>query len=547
MSTRTLLRTALLAATALAGGGLATPAAAQSAAQMQTIESQIQALQAELARMKADAAARDQQLQAAQAQAQAAKQQAAATQAKLAQLPEATAAPPPAPLPQGTFRVGGVTVTLGGFTAGEGIFRSRNQAASIDTGFNGNIPFRNSPNYYIPEYRFTGQQSRFALLAQGKVDDSQSLTSYMETDFLAGGSSSNNNQSNSYALRMRQFYGEYDNSDLGFHAVAGQAWSLATPYRIGLIPRQENVPLTIDAQYVVGFQWARQAQLRLMEDFFDHRLWAGISFEEPATIFSGPAGPNCLTGANSLTASKLGTLEYAQCGGPNVNSVTPYSDSIAPDIVAKIALDPGYGHYELYGMLRFLTGRVSGTGSGQNYTTTGQGLGGSMIVPVVPRMLDFQVEGLVGQGVGRYGSAQLPDVTFDASGRIKALPNYQIMGGFVGHPVPSVDIYAYGGTEQSMSKTYPDGAGYGNAATNLVGCYSELGACSANTSGVIEGTVGAWWRFLKGSFGTAEMGGQWEYIVRNAFAGAGATKGSTLSPTTNENAFLVSFRYLPFQ
>ncbi len=554
MSTRTLLRAALLAATALAGSGLIRPAAAQSDTQIQTIESQIKALQAELAHMKADSAARDRALKAAQDQAQAAQAQAAAAaaqqqalQAKLAELPVAAPVPAGPKLPLGTFRVGGVTVTLGGFTAGEGIFRSRNEAAGIDTNFNGNIPFRNSPNYYIPEYRFTGQQSRFALLAQGNVDNSQSLTSYMETDFLSAGSSSNNNQSNSYTLRVRQFYGEYDNSAWGFHAVAGQAWSLATPYRVGLIPRQENVPLTIDAQYVVGFQWERQAELRLVEDFADRRLWAGISFEEPATIFSGSAGPNCLTGASTLTANKLGTLEYAQCGGPNVNSVTAYSDSIAPDIIAKIAADPGFGHYELYSMLRFLTGRVSETGSGHEYTTTGQGVGGSLIVPVVPRMVDFQLQGLVGQGVGRYGSAQLPDATFDASGKIKALPNYQIMGGFVAHPEPSVDIYAYGGTEQTMRKSYGDGAGYGNPTTGLVGCYSELGSCSANTSGVIEGTVGAWWRFLKGNYGTAQMGAQWEYIVRDAFSGAGATKGSGLTPTTNENAFLISFRYLPFQ
>ena len=38
-------------------------------------------------------------------------------------------------------------------------------------------------------------------------------------------------------------------------------------YRLGIVPRQENVPLTIDAQYVVGFNWERQAQLRVVKDF----------------------------------------------------------------------------------------------------------------------------------------------------------------------------------------------------------------------------------------------------------------------------------------
>ena len=57
-------------------------------------------------------------------------------------------------------------------------------------------------------------------------------------------------------------------------------------YRTGLVPRQENVPLTIDAQYVVGFNWERQATLRVVKDFDDHKIWAGFSIEEPQTLFS---------------------------------------------------------------------------------------------------------------------------------------------------------------------------------------------------------------------------------------------------------------------
>ena len=107
----------------------------------------------------------------------------------------------------------------------------------------------------------------------------QSVTGYVETDFLSAGSSSNSNESNSYTLRLRQFWGEYDNTDLGLHFLGGQAWSLATMYRVGLVPRQENVPLTIDAQYVVGFNWARQPQFRVAKDFDDHKIWAGLSLE----------------------------------------------------------------------------------------------------------------------------------------------------------------------------------------------------------------------------------------------------------------------------
>ena len=320
-------------------------------------------------------------------------------------------------------------------------------------------------------------------------------------------------------------------------------------YKTGLIPRQENVPLTIDAQYVVGFNWARQAELRVVKEFDDHRIWAGLAVEEPQTLFSSAGGPNCLTGAAATTATGGGTLEYAQCGGANVNSVQAYSDNIAPDIIAKIAADPGFGHYEVWGLLRFLGGRVSfaSTGSGKNYQTTGEGIGAGMILPVVPKMLDFQVSGLIGQGVGRYGTSQLPDATFSSTGKIDPLSEYSIMGGFVGHPIPAVDIYAYGGAEGAARKAYSGTSGYGNPAAGLGGCQVELGSCSAVTSSIVEGTVGAWWRIIKSIYGTAEIGAQYQFVERNAFQGMGATKGSTVYPSTNENMFLFSVRYLPFQ
>lgn len=509
--------------------------------------------------MRADLAARDRAVKAAQDRATAAQQQAAQANATAQAIrmapppvvpqPVAEAASPSLPkLGQGQFRVGGLTVTLGGFAAAEGIYRSRNLGSSIDSSFN-SIPFGNAANNHTGEFRETAQQSRFSLLTEGQLDDAQKLTGYLETDFLSASSSSNSNQSNSYTLRVRQFWGNYDNTDWGLHILGGQAWSLATMYRQGLIPRQENVPLTIDAQYVVGFNWERQAQLRVVKDFYDHKLWAGLSIEEPQTLFSSAAGPNCLTGAAAVTAIGGGTLEDTSCGGANTNSVQAYSDNIAPDIIAKIAADPGWGHYELYGLLRFLGGRASfaATGTGHNNQTTGEGIGGAMLLPIIPKKLEFQLSGLVGQGVGRYGTSQLPDATFSPSGKIEPLAEYSVMGGLVAHPPPAIDLYAYGGAEGADQKSYAGTAGYGNPNVSLAGCELELGSCSAVTSSIVEGTVGGWWRPIKSPYGTVQLGLQYEYVKRNAFAGLGATKGSTLSQSTDDSMFLFSVRYYPFQ
>jgi hypothetical protein len=71
--------------------------------------------------------------------------------------------------------------------------------------------------------------------------------------------------------------------------------------------------------------------------------------------------------------------------------------------------------------------------------------------------------------------------------------------------------------------------------------------CTANTSGVVQATIGAWWRFLRGDFGTVQAGAQYSCTKRDIFAGAGATPGTTGAPSTGENIFLISFRFIPFQ
>jgi hypothetical protein len=553
------MRIAAVFAAAVGGISPVQPAMAQSEQQIQSIEREIRSLQQQLGQIKADLAARDRALRETRDQVRAAREEAAAASARAARVApigappaqgavsEATAAPAEPPLPRGAFRIGPLTVTLGGFIAAEGVYRSRNEAGTVVTGLN-TIPLPNSPNYHIPEFRETAQASRFSLLTEANIDASQKLTGFLETDFLSAGSSTSSTENNSYTLRVRQAWGSYDNTDLGLHVLAGQAWSLATMNKQGLVPRQEDLPLTIDAQFVAGFDWARQAEFRIAKDFDDHKIWLGLSVEEPQTLFSGPAGPNCLTGAAAPTVTGGGTLEFTQCGGPNVNIIQAYSDNIAPDIIVKVAADPGWGHYELFGMLRFLGGRVSfaGTGTGTNHWTTGEGIGAGMILPVVPDKLDFHLRGRIGKGIGRYGTAILPDATFSPTGNVEPLSGYSIMGGFVAHPVPEVDIYAYGGAEGVSRKSFAGTAGYGNPAVSLTGCTAELGPCAAVTSAVIEGTVGAWWRILASNYGTVQVGGQYAYVVRNTFPGQGP-KGTMLAPSTNENMILVSLRYLPFQ
>ena len=118
----------------------------------------------------------------------------------------------------------------------------------------------------------------------------------------------------------------------------------------------------------------------------------------------------------------------------------------------------------------------------------------------------------------------------------------------VGHPVPEVDVYGYAGVEQMLGRSVFTGAGkgygHGSPLYDNSGCATELAAattCVANTSGLVEGTVGAWWRFLHGPYGTMQVGAQYEYVKPSIFSGVGGAKG------TDDNIGLVSFRYAPFQ
>jgi len=538
--------TAAAVAISLVAPLLTTPArAADANDQLPEIQHQIAALQAELARVKRDLASQSAKQRAAQAKM-------VPVAAPAPQIPPgytlvpatpnamttAQAAPIPSgpPLGKGQFRVGGVTITLGGFVELAGIYRSNNEAADIASSWSG-IPMRNTPQAHENSFGMSARQSRFSMLVEGNIDAAQKISGYGEFDFQGAAPTANSVESNSYTPRVRQIYATYDNSNWGLHVLAGQAWSLLTMDKIGITPRQENIPLTIDAQYLPGFTWARQPQLRVAKDFDDQKLWIAASLENPQTTFY-PSTPTTTT-ANGQTATNY--LPGGSGFAPTVN----YSDNIAPDLIAKVAYDPGWGHYEAYGILRVMSNRVSYLGGGSNNNSIAGGGGAGMILPLIPGKLDFQGSFLAGIGIGRYGAGQLPDATVGPNGQVVPLPEVQALIGLVGHPVPSVDIYGYAGTEQIEAKSWTVNGkpyGYGNAMYSNAGCSIELSTatCTADTSGLTQGTIGGWWRFAQGNFGTAEVGASYSYTRRTIFPGVGG------APSTDENVVMFSFRYFPF-
>jgi hypothetical protein len=447
-------------------------------------------------------------------------------------VPGGPGAPPPPPTEAAAPRRGifgtGINVSFANtFLEGASIFRTRNETADIGSNFNTGIPMPNSPNYYLSEFRESAHQSRLAMLAEGDVNESTKLDGYFETDFQSAGASSNSVQSNSYTLRLRQAYATADWQDSGTYILGGQSWSFLTMFQDDMTPRQENIPLTIDAQYVPGFTWLRNPEFRVVQRFGDIYA-AGLALESPqAVIFNGPSAPDQPTTFNNP-------------GGSGLNPSTTYSTDIGPDIVAKATADPGVGHFELYGLGRAFRSRAAES----NHTILGGGGGAGAILPLVPKLLDFQADFLLGDGIGRYGSAGLPDAAVKPTGVLAPIPEIQALVGAVGHPTDSIDLYAYGGVEEAFSTAFTLNNvpyGYGNLAYNNSGCLHENSTtCAANTKQIWQVTGGFWWDVYKGDFGRFRIGGQGSYTERRVFAGIGG------GPNTNEGIFMLALRYYPF-
>jgi hypothetical protein len=436
-----------------------------------------------------------------------------------------------------SWQAGPVTLTFGGFTALESVWRSKNETADIGSNYNTGIPFADSSNYYLDEFRESARQSRFALLAQGPKGDTWSAEGYLESDFLSGGVTSNSTESNSYTLRMRHFYGVLRNTESNWYLLAGQDWSLATLSTTGTLnPRTEQIPLTIDAQYVVGFNWTRNPQLRFVKLFGDSAAFA-ISAESPQASFTG-ATPSTTVENNPGV------------GGGLLPSTNNYSLDFAPDMIAKFAFDPGWGHFEIYGMERGFRDRyepTAGSVAGTNNTTWGGSGGAGLILPLAST-LKFQASGLFGNGIGRYGSGQLPDVTVQPNGDLSAIREDDVLVGLVYNPISPLQLYAYGGQEEAQRTAFTTAAGklygYGNIGFNNSGCYLPTGSsstCVANTQRLDMLIFGDWWKVYQGTIGNFQIGLQYTYEDRHAFSGVGG------APSTNLNMGFISFRYYPYQ
>ena len=481
----------------------------------------------------------------------------------------------------------GVTLTPGGFLAGESAYRNRALGADINTPFN-SINMPGAGQNAVSEFFGSGRQSRIALLAEGKLSNFK-MSGYYEADFLSAGITSNNNQSNSYGLRQRQVWGQVASGSSSL--TGGQMWSLLTETKHGLDNRSEALPMTIDPQYTVGFSWARQYGVRFVQNF-GNRFWIGASLENPQTTFAARGNAANFALGSPGNGSGLYNSGITNCTTTTVtgsdgtitsvlSSCTPaatYSFNATPDFIVKAAGEPGFGHYEVFAILsRFrdriypcaepasasnCNGAISALGAYNNSLNVG-GFGGNARITLF-KQLDIGAHFLTGEGIGRYGSGGLPDSTVHADGTLAPLRSYQGLATVEWH-TKRLDFYANAGEEYVQRRWQFDPnnpvspytpVGYGSQFFNVSGCYTEtppptsgtngftfgsLSKCNSDTKSLVEGTVGFWIKAHNGPHGRLQFGPQYSYVTRYAWTGTSGI--GFASPHGIDNMFFTSFRY----
>ena len=471
-----------------------------------------------------------------------------------------------------TIHFRGINITPGGYAAAEFVRRSRALGSDLPTPFN-SVTMPGATQSQLPEFFGSARQSKITTFVDGRMKDVD-LSSYVSADFLSAGVTSTATQTNSYTLRLRQAWGQvkFDN---GWSFLGGQEWSLATENGFGISPdddlgrTNDARPKVIDPSYNVGFVFARQYGLRVTKSF-SNKVAAALAIENAqGTLTTHGNGDNFVLGETGASNS--------------YNTTATYTFNPSPDIIAKVAFDPGIGHYEVLGLLDRFTDRVypcgevvlvapattgpcpNGVGTGPNavgaYNASKEGGAiGASARWKIPGHFVFGLKGFGGSGVGRYGPAGLADMSVNANGTVHLVKNLIGLSTLEwSHKKVSFDFYAgaeYASRTYSFDPLTGKEVGYGAPKFNNYGCYTELppavntgftpaslSDCTGDSRVVAEGTAAFWYRFYSGPRGRFQFGTQYSYVNRQTWSGVGFSKTSSLSPVGLDNMVYTSFRY----
>jgi hypothetical protein len=421
------------------------------------------------------------------------------------------------------FSIGNVTFMPVGFMDDTAVWRDKDAGSSIGSNF-GSLPYNNTTAGQLSEFRFSPQNSRLGFRIDGDWKGAHFI-GYNEIDFLGtSGSNALGVSNNAFVPRIRLYWVDVRKDKVEF--LAGQSWTMLTPNRNGISPLPADLfySQVIDVNYMNGLTWARQAGVRVLLHPSE-KVTFGVSVENPDQYIGGSGG---LSATAITLPSALSSLAGGQFDNATNVFVTP---NVAPDIIAKLALDPSTRvHFEIAGIDR--TFKDWDPTSHAYSTKVGGGVSINGNFEIVERVR-LITNNYWSDGGGRYLFGNAPDVMIRADGSISPIHAGGTVDGFEIQATKKLMLYAYyGGIYVGRDFAF-DANG-----TSLVG-YGYKGSANSQNRAIQEGTFGfnkTIWKDAK--YGAINFMGQYEYLTRDPwFVATGAPKN------THDNTIYFNVRY----
>ena len=271
------------------------------------------------------------------------------------------------------------------------------------------------------------------------------------------------------------------------------------------------------------------------------RAWFGFSVEAPQVNFVS----NSIGTVGAPTDANVGSspippglainqLEHLQHSGLARTARPPARTTSRPTSSRKSRPIRVGATTKLFGLQRFFADEVSTLACANSWcqkVNFGWGVGGSALLPVIPKYLDLQGSVMTGQGTGRYGSSQLADVTIGPDGSLTAAADHCKFLRRRRRPSvararrlrllrPGTDPVPISGPSPPRKAVMATRRYVNNGCLNAGPGFRRRRlqhgdprhACTANVQRTQEFTIGFWQNIYKGDVGRFTFGAQYEYV-----------------------------------
>ena len=452
--------------------------------------------------------------------------------AALPQAAPATSVPPKNPCeadPDKTIptflRIGNVCVIPIGFMDLTPVWRDKNAGSGMGSNF-GSVPYNNTANGNLNEFRFSSQNARIGFRIDGDWKGTHFI-GYNEFDFNGTSGSTALGVSNGAIVpRLRLYWADVRKGKLEY--LVGQSWSMLVPNRNGIsaLPGDLFYTQVIDINYMAGLTWTRQPGMRILYHA-NKQVTLGFSAEQPDQYIGGSAGGSGITLPGNLTGLAGAQLDNA----PNISAGSYLTQpTVTPDFIAKVAFDLPRVHFEVAGLQSNFRTTNAIAPFTTHYTKAGGGLQFGLNVALA-KNFRLITTNFLSNGGGRYLFGQAPDVIVRADGSLSTVRADGTIDGFEA-TVKNTLFYAYYGGIYIGRNVAIDTNG------KPVG-YGYTGSPNSQNRSINEFTFGfnqTMWRNPR--YGAINLMGQYEYLMRNPWYVAPGTPKAT-----HDNTIYMNIRY----